>query len=150
MVSIRRIPCACAASTYMLDKPCTPVLTPQKQPCIRPFTDFSYWPVPVSFNNWNIITLSQKATTSEAFYKIHRVVLDGISDKLASLVQSGKYCSMNIAYTSTMGYYVIKVVLEAYTLQEDTKCNKQIISSGELVVKSQYLSCMQVKTNWYW
>ena len=39
---------------------------------------------------------------------------------------------------------------ETYTLQEDTTCNGQIISSGELVVKTHYLSYMQEKPNRYW
>ena len=38
----------------------------------------------------------------------------------------------------------------AYTLQENTKIDEQIITSGELVVKAQYICSMQVDTNWYW
>ena len=64
----------------------------------------------VPFNNWNIITSSQKATTSEAFEEVNQVVLDGISDNIASLVQSGKYGAINKTYTPIMGYYVIKFV----------------------------------------
>ena len=69
---------------------------------------------------------------------------------MASLVQSGKYGNMNTTDTSTMGYYVITCFFEAYTLQHDTTCDGQISSAGELVVNSQYLRCMQEKTNWYW
>ena len=71
----------------MLDKPWICGLTLQQQPRYQPVTDFSYWPVLGSFNNWNIITLSQKVTTSGSFDNIHKVVLDGISDNMASLVQ---------------------------------------------------------------
>ena len=42
-----------------------------------------------------------------------------------------------------MGYYVINFVSYAYTLREDTTCDRQIISSGELVVKAHYLGYMQ-------
>ena len=49
-----------------------------------------------------------------------------------------------------MEYYVIKFVLEAHTSQYNTTCNGKIISSGELVFKSQYLSFMQENTNCYW
>ena len=38
----------------------------------------------------------------------------------------------------------------AYTLQENTTTDGQIITAGELVVKSQYLCSMQIDTNWYW
>ena len=55
-----------------------------------------------SFNNWNIITLSDKSTTGDAFEDINQVVLDGISDNMASLVQSGKYGTINTTYTTKM------------------------------------------------
>ena len=45
---------------------------------------------------------------------------------------------------------MIDFVSEEYTLQDDTTCDGKIISSGVLVVKSQYLSCMQESTNFYW
>ena len=50
-----------------------------------------YWIVLGAFNNWNIIELSSKSTSSETFDEIHQVVLDSISDNMASLVESGKY-----------------------------------------------------------
>ena len=37
-----------------------------------------------------------------------------------------------------------------YSLQENTTIDKQIITSGELVVNAKYLCSMQVDTNWYW
>ena len=39
---------------------------------------------------------------------------------------------------------------EAYTLQDNTTIDGQIITAGELVVKAQYISSMKVDTNWYW
>ena len=38
----------------------------------------------------------------------------------------------------------------AYKLHDNTTVEGEIITAGELVVKSQYLSSMQVDTNWYW
>ena len=38
----------------------------------------------------------------------------------------------------------------AYTLQKNTTIDGKIITSGELVVKAQYLCSMQVDTNCYW
>ena len=140
--AIRRIPCACAECIYMLEKPWILGLTPQQQPRYQTFVDFTYWPVLGSFINWNIVKLSHKATTSEDFYDIHQVFLDGIRKNIASLVQPGEYGSMNTTDTSTMIYYVVKFFSEAYTLQYDTTYDDQISSSGEIVVKAQYLSCM--------
>ena len=148
--AIRSIPFVCDECTYILDKPWINSLTPQKQLSYQPVIDCNYLPVLGSFNNWNIITLSQKATTSEDFEEIFHVFLDGISDNMASLVQSGKYVVINTTDTSTMGYYVIKFVTEAYTLQYDTTCDVQIISAGEIFFKSHYLKFIQENSNWYW
>ena len=55
---------------------------------------------------------------------------------MALLVKSVKYGVINTYYTKTNGFYVIKFILEACTLQNNTKIDGQIISSGELVVKA--------------
>ena len=39
---------------------------------------------------------------------------------------------------------------EACTLQDNTTIEGQIITAGELVIKSQYLCYIQIDTNWYW
>ena len=70
-----------------------------------------------SFNNWNIIWLSHKATSSEDVEKINEVVLDGISDKISAMVQTGKYCAIDTTYKTKMDYNMIKFMSEAYTLQ---------------------------------
>ena len=60
-----------------------------------------------------------------------------------SLVKSGIYGAINTDDTTTNGLYVIPFILEAYTLQNNTTIDGQIISSGELVVKAQYSFSMQ-------
>ena len=69
---------------------------------------------------------------------------------MASLVQSGKYCSINKTDTATNGFYVIIFTSEAYTLQNNTTIDGQIITAGKLVVKAQYLCFIQEITNWFW
>ena len=108
---------------------------------------FTYWPVLWSFNNRNIIHLSQIATPFEAFEEINKVVIDGISDNMASLVQADKYVSINTADTTTNGYYVIKFVSEVYTMPNNTTIEGCIISVGELVVKAQYFCSIKYSTN---
>ena len=68
------------------------------------------------FNNWNVITFSHKDTADEAFEEIHKFFLDGISNNMASLVQSVCYDAMNTSGSKTMSYYVIKFVLYTYDL----------------------------------
>ena len=65
---------------------------------------------------------------------------------MAALVQTGKYGAINTKDTATMGYYVIKFMSEHYTLQEETMCDGKISTAGELVVKSQYMNCIQYNT----
>ena len=78
------------------------------------------------------------------------MVLDGISENMASLVQPGMHGAINTYDTTTNGLYVIQFISEAYTLQNNTTIDGKIISSGEIVVREQYLWYMQENTNWYW
>ena len=98
--AIHRIPCACVACTSMLDKPWIFGIPPDEQEHYKPVTKCTYCPVLGSFNNWNIIQLSQKSTPSDSFDEIHHVVLDGISDNMASFVEPGKYGDNNITDTA--------------------------------------------------
>ena len=63
------------------------------------------------------------------------------------MVQYGKYGAINKTGPSTMGYYVIQFVSEAYNLQEDTRYDGKIISDDELAVKAHHLGCTQERTN---
>ena len=74
-------------------------------------------PVLGELNNWNIIELSSKSTSYETFDEIHQVVLDSISDNMASLVKSVKYGAINTTDISTNVFYVIMFTSGAYTLQ---------------------------------
>ena len=109
---ILQITCSCAECTSMLDKPWVPGFSPQQQPRYQPVHDFTCWPLLGCFNKWNIITLSHKSKTSEHFEEIHKVIIDVISDNMASLVQSVKYGTINTTYSTTMGYNGIKFSLK--------------------------------------
>ena len=57
--------------------------------------------------------MSQKATPSNAFDEIHQVVLYGMSDNMASLVESEKYGDFNTTDAATNGFHVIIFTSEA-------------------------------------
>ena len=97
----------------------------------------------VSYNNWNIIELTPTSITFESFDEIHKVVLDGISENVASLVQSGMHGAINTSDNKANGLYVIIFVPEAYTLQNIITIDGQVISDGELFFKSQYILSVQ-------
>ena len=86
--------------------------------------------------------MSHKSTPSDAFDEIHQVVPDGIIDNMASLVESGKYGAINRIDTTTKVFYVIVFTSEAYTLQNNTTIDGQIITAGVLVFKTQYIFSM--------
>ena len=65
--AIRRIPCACVACTPMIDKTWIYGISSDKQERYNPVTKCTYWTVLGAFNNWNIIELSSKSTSSETF-----------------------------------------------------------------------------------
>ena len=137
--AIRRIPCACIGCTSILDKPWIYGIPSKKQARYQPVTNCNYWPVLGSYKNWNIIEITPKSTHFEAFDEIHNVVLYGISENMASLVQSGIYGSTNTDDTTTNGLYVFYFLSEAYTLQNNMIIDGQVISSADIFVKAQYL-----------
>ena len=121
----------------------------KKQLRYQPVTYCTYLSVLGSYNNWNIIHVTPRSTNFEAFDEIHQVVLDKISENMASLVQSGLYGAINTDDNTTNGFYVIQFLSEAYTLQNNTTIDGKFISTDELVFKAQYLCSMQENTNWY-
>ena len=54
------------------------------------------------------------------------------------LVQYGKCGAINTYDTTTNEYYVIMFISEAYTFQNNTIIDEQIITSDELVVKANF------------
>ena len=93
--------------------------------------------------------MSQKSIPYDAFDEIHQVVINGISENTASLVESGKYGAIHTTDTKTNYFCFIMFTLEVYTLQDNTTIDGKIITAGELVVKAQYIFSMKVDTYWY-
>ena len=76
----------------------------KKQSRYQPVTNFTYWPVLGSYKNWNIIDLTSKPTPFEGFDEIHQVVLDDISDNMASLVRPVMYGAIDTDDTTKMDF----------------------------------------------
>ena len=58
---------------------------------------------------------------------------------MSSFFQSGMYGAMNTYDNTTNVFDFIQNISDAYTLQNNTKIDGQVISSGELVAKAQYI-----------
>ena len=93
--AILRITYAFVDCTSILDKPWKSGISSDKKEHYKSVTKCTYWPVLGAFNNCNIIKLSSKSTSSDTFDEINQVVIDGISDNMASLVESGTYGAIN-------------------------------------------------------
>ena len=65
------------------------------------------------------------------------------------MLQTVQYGAINTAYTDTMGYYIIKLLEVASTLQEDTTFDGIINTSGEIFFKAEYMNFIQYNTKWY-
>ena len=100
----------CTQCKSTLDKPWKPGVPPHQHPQYEPVKYCIYWPVFDYFNNRDIINFPHKATSSEDIENNNEVVLDGISENMDALVQLGHYCAISKIYTTTMGYYVIKLL----------------------------------------
>ena len=95
------------------------------------------------FNNFNIITFSNKTTTSDDFEDIHQYLFYGISDYMASLAQNGKYDSINTNNPKTMVYSVLNYVSDDYVLHEYTTCAGEIETTGKPFFNTEYITCMK-------
>ena len=87
----------------------------------------------VSIGNLKLLEryyLHNKYTLSDKFYEIHRVVLDGISDIMASLEDTGIYFEISTIDTSIMGYYVDKLIYISVNLQQDNRTDDKVFKSG--------------------
>ena len=94
----------------MLDKPWISGIQSTKQAHYQPVTNCTHLPVLCPYNNWTIIEITPKSIPFEAFDEIHKVVLDGISENMASLVQSGMYGAINTSYNTTNGLCVLQFI----------------------------------------
>ena len=60
-----------------------------------------------------------KTTCSEEFDDVHKVLLDGISANMVSLLHTGKHVAINAAYTTILCNLVFYYIYELFTLQYD-------------------------------
>ena len=79
----------------MLYKYCSPEFAQPNKPCYQPVKYFIYWSEFGIFNNWNIITFSNKNATSEEFDDINQIFLDNIRENVVLMLQSGHDGAMN-------------------------------------------------------
>ena len=73
--------------------------------------------------------MSQKSTPNDEFDEIYQVVLDGINDNMAFLVEPGTCGAINTTDAAKHGFYVIMFTPEAYEIQDNTTIDRQFRTS---------------------
>ena len=63
-------------------------------------------------------------------------------------ITEGKYCAIDADDYLCHGYYINKNNLSSYTIQADMSIDGQVISSGEIVCKGNYLFPINIKYNY--
>ena len=98
----------------------------------------------------NINNLSQSFANARKKSHYHdKVVLDGVSDNMNSLLQTGKYFSTNTLDITTMRYLIIEFVSRTFTSQEEISTDWKLGKAKEIATRASYLSNIITKTNWY-
>ena len=126
--AIFRITCACVGCTSIMYQPWISGVQSTKYARYQSVINCSYWPVMDPYNNCSIIHLTPKSIPSEAFDEIHQVVIDGISENIASLVQSGMYGAINKYDTTKKWILCHSLHLICIKLQNSTTIDGQVIS----------------------
>ena len=83
--------CVYISCTTILENPWEYSVDPNIHPRYQPIVDYTYEPVLGSLNTWSIIQFTNKIIDHGDFDEVHKVVIDSISDNMASLAQVGKY-----------------------------------------------------------
>ena len=145
--AIRRIPCACAACIEQMQKHWDPkIKDPSEQPRYSPVQQCTYSSILGAYNDWVIMDFKNKATPEEEFDELHAIVLDGMAESKAQLVEIDGYGALSTDDDRTEGYYIVRFVSCAYTLQEDTQTEAgDILKQGELVCDAVYAALIGKK-----
>ena len=101
-------------------------------------------------NNWKIINFINKNISVEDFDDVNKFVLYGNSDNMEFIARTDKYYYASTTDPTTMGYYVVKFLSIAMTLQEEKTKYGKTFKSGELTFTAEYLSIIKSMTNYYW
>ena len=104
------------------------------------------WNIFEDFNVWNIIILvtQDKNKNSENDDEVFKIILRGVETRISKKTLTNMFGAMRIDDESNEGYYVLQLINEPYTLQEDKEMEGYIPPktdySGELVYDVVFLN----------
>jgi hypothetical protein len=148
--AMRRIPCLCEECTKQLDKDWIPQVPAADQPRYGKVERCKYSNILGSYNDWIIMPFKHGVDNSEEdMDDIHQMILNSIAGQMAATIEKNSFGVVNTDDQRTDGFYVIKFLSKAYTLQEDITVNDELLKSGTLVCDAEYQSQAQPGSLWY-
>ena len=88
-------------------------MPPHLEPRFQPVKDCTLWPVLGSSNNTNVIQCQHKTISSEDLETFQQFIIDDINNNIPVWVKNGQYGAIDTTDTTTMVYYVIKLLSDA-------------------------------------
>ena len=84
----------------------------------------------ITYNYWSISIITNQITFNKYFDNVHKFVLDGISENMVFMVQTGEYGFMRTADPKKVLYYVVKFIFDTVELQHYNTTDLYVLKAG--------------------
>lgn len=149
-VVVRRIPCACTGCRAQLKQQWDSKLPFQEQPRYKASTDCQMYKIFEGLNDWKLIRLvDTKDSDIDLNDEVHELVLEGITERLATRVEAGGYGAVSTDDPEADGYYVLQWDSEPREVEEDVVIDEKEFHKGDKVVDGTYLNRVPLAKRWY-
>jgi len=134
-VVVRRIPCACIGCRAQLKKEWDSTLPFAEQPRYKTSTDCQMYEIFEGHNDWKLICLvDTKDSVIDLNDEVHELILQGITERLATRVEAGGYGAVSTDDPEADGYYVLnRVPLAKRWYTRATKSDKESLETTVLL-----------------
>ena len=139
---MRRIPCACDGCLEQLNKEWQKGIPPEDQERYKTSEKCKFHSILAGLNDWAIVNLvpSQKSD-EEQVADTQDVVLSELTTQIAEEIEVGNVAAFMTDDEDADGFYLVDIIEEPYTLQEDIELEGgAIIPAGQMVSKGRYWS----------
>ena len=140
--AVHRIPCACDGCLEQLNKEWQKGIPPEDQERYKTSEKCKFHSILAGLNDWAIVNLvpSQKSD-EEQVADTQDVVLSELTTQIAEEIEVGNVAAFMTDDEDADGFYLVDIIEEPYTLQEDIELEGgAIIPAGQMVSKGRYWS----------
>jgi hypothetical protein len=101
-------------------------------------------------NDWKLICLvDTKDSVIDLNDEVHELILQGITERLATRVEAGGYGAVSTDDPEADGYYVLQWDSEPREVEEDVMIDEKEFHKGDKVVDGTYLNRVPLAKRWY-